>query len=532
MRFFLSKFVSVGLLFAILLVTVHLLFSYLSIPGIVSVMFALFLLLLLWWTSADIYDRVFRKVYGVKWIPFKALEDYSYPLSAYLQELLRKHDLHIKKLGFVDDDRPICITYGEGSNGIRLIISSGVLHHLDEHEMQAVIAHEVGHMVVGDFPVLTAAYLPAFLLYLPAKAYWRNNRSFRPLMPVGMAFYFLHLLLSLPVLPQSRLREYYADEFASAASNPNNLAVAISKISLAFISQSGRRKSVNFMEAARPFSIIDYKNARNLALAYLSRKGTGSWALMENLVIQDLYNPWPALFEINSSHPLQGKRLVFLCLKSESLGGTPILDLQRMYASKITGTLFKLNFIEDFIVYMIARFSPFLILLLLILGRFYDKSYALGVIALLYGLGVALLSLYSFSYVKFRNQTIREQMEDIYVSPIRGRPLILEGVIREKSSLGLDLPEDLIFADHSGEIFIGPRSLMPLVISPYISASSLMKLKDKRVRVKGWYMRGRYPKLIIDEVVAENSMLHARQRLFDMGLASLVISAGIILMMV
>ncbi|HLC48017.1 MAG TPA: M48 family metalloprotease [Candidatus Norongarragalinales archaeon] len=532
MRFLLSNLVSVGLVFSLLLLPIHFIFLTISLSGYYSIAAALLLLVLMWWLSGGIYDSVFRRHYGVKWISMKSFESQNYALALYLQDQLQKHGLRIQKLGVIDDDRPICATYGEGKNSIRLIISNGVMRNLNEKEMQAVIAHELGHMHSGDFPVFSTAYLPAFLLYLPAKLFWRGEKKIWPLMPLGVGFYFLHLAFSIPVMLQSRLREYFADEFACENADPNALGSALCKISLAFISQSSRRKSLNFMEAARPFSIIDFKMSRNLALAYLNFKGTGSWVLAENIVLQDLYNPWPAFFEMNSTHPLLGKRLIFICLKNERLGGTPFLDMQRMFALKTDNPMLRLNFIEDFIIYFIARFSPLVILLLFLSGYFHDKSFTLGVMTVLYGLGVALLSLYSFSYVQFKDRSIKEQLEDAFVSPIRGRPLILNGVIREKSSLGLDLPEELIFADHSGEIFIGPRSLMPLVISPYISAGKLMKLKDRRVRVKGWYLRGKYPKLIIDEVSGENQNLKGRQRLFDLGLACLVVSAGLLLMMV
>ncbi|MEK6954305.1 MAG: M48 family metalloprotease, partial [Candidatus Micrarchaeota archaeon] len=532
MRYILSAFVSVGLLFALLALPMHMAFSLLGLSGYYSIAGALFLMLALWWVCAGVYDALFKKHFGLRWISPKELEEHSYALSIFLQDLLHKKGLKIQKLGIIEDDRPICITYGSSRSDIRLIISTGIFHHLLEQEQQAILAHEIGHMHKGDFPIIGAAYLPAFLLYFPAERFWRNEKANKLLMPLGIFFYLLHALYSRPIMLQSRLREYFADEFACENANPNALGSALCKISLAYISQSGRKKSLAFMEIARPFAVIDYRLSRNLALAYLNRKETGSFIMVEYIVTQDLYNPWPAFFEINSTHPLSGKRLLFISIKAEKMGYSPFLDLQRMFASQTSHPILRLNFIEDFIIYSIARLSPVAIFVLLLSGYFHDKSFTLGIMAVLYGLGVALLSLYSFSYVKFASRTIKEQLEETIVSPIRGRPLILNGVIREKSSLGLDLPDELIFADHSGEIFIGPRSLMPLVISPYMSASKLMKLKDKRVRVKGWYLRGRYPKLIIDQVFTEDENFNGRQRLFDLGLACLVVSAGILMMLV
>ncbi|MFH1443563.1 MAG: M48 family metalloprotease, partial [Candidatus Micrarchaeota archaeon] len=149
MRYLLSSFVSVGLLFAMLLLPLHMLLSFFEIPGIISIFLVLLLIFLFWWFSGTLYDYFFEWRYRADWISYRDLDERHSAFSIYLRETLHKHDLSLKKIYLVDDDRPIAITYGPGKGGIRLLLSTGLFRYLDEKEQQAVIAHEIGHMHYG-----------------------------------------------------------------------------------------------------------------------------------------------------------------------------------------------------------------------------------------------------------------------------------------------------------------------------------------------------------------------------------------------
>ncbi|MBI5225467.1 M48 family metalloprotease [Candidatus Micrarchaeota archaeon] len=532
MRFYLSQIVSLGFLFALLLIPINIVFWLFGMPAIYSVAAAILTIIVCWWFGSRIYDYIFTKKYGAKWISIEQLTQSHDSLGMFIKDLLHKEGLQIRKIGIVDEDRPICITYGASKNDIHLLITQGIFNYLTEEEQQAIFAHEIGHMKYGDFATLSAAYFPAFGFYELSKHYWRKismQKSF--LRPFGYLAYFFYTVYNTPILLQSRLREFVADKYACTKVNPNVLGAALCKISLAYISSSNKKRSVNFMETTRPFSIVDHMMARNLALAYMNRKETGIWVLTENLVMRSINNPWPAFYEFWSTHPLAGRRLMSICLDAKKQNFTPFLEMDRMLAQSVPTSILILHFLEDFAVFVIARLSPLIVLGLLLSGYFFDHAATVGVMVILYGLGNALISFYSFSYTRFIEGTVKSQLEDKFASPIRGRPLILDGVIREKSSVGLDLPEDLVFADYSGELFIGPRSLVPLMVSPFISASKLMGLKDQRIKVRGWYMHDRYPKLIIDEIKTKTQTVRGRQRLFDVGTACLFISIGILFLL-
>lgn len=59
----------------------------------------------------------------------------------------------------VEPDRPESFTVGRGAD-IVVVVSTGLLHELDDRELDAVLAHEVNLLANGDSRVLGAALAP------------------------------------------------------------------------------------------------------------------------------------------------------------------------------------------------------------------------------------------------------------------------------------------------------------------------------------------------------------------------------------
>ena len=50
-------------------------------------------------------------------------------------------------MGFINDGAPNAFTYGRTKNDARIVLTHGIFELLDEEEVKAVVAHELGHAV-------------------------------------------------------------------------------------------------------------------------------------------------------------------------------------------------------------------------------------------------------------------------------------------------------------------------------------------------------------------------------------------------
>ncbi|GAH36118.1 unnamed protein product, partial [marine sediment metagenome] len=58
-------------------------------------------------------------------------------------------------MGLIDDGNPNAFTFGHHKNNARVVITSGILQHLNKKEQASVVAHEMGHVVHSDFIIMT-----------------------------------------------------------------------------------------------------------------------------------------------------------------------------------------------------------------------------------------------------------------------------------------------------------------------------------------------------------------------------------------
>ncbi|HEX2065145.1 MAG TPA: M48 family metalloprotease, partial [Acidimicrobiales bacterium] len=92
--------------------------------------------------------------------------DTDHPLGRLVAERCRQAGIPLVKLGIVDDGTPNAFTFGRVRSDARLWVSRGLLERLDERELDAVVAHEIGHVRNWDFAVMTVAAVIPMVLYL------------------------------------------------------------------------------------------------------------------------------------------------------------------------------------------------------------------------------------------------------------------------------------------------------------------------------------------------------------------------------
>ena len=153
--------------------------------------------------------------------------------------------MRFPSFGILHDGAPQAFTYGHHPSNARVVISEGILNLLEPAEVEAVVAHELGHAHNWDMALMTLANLVPLLLYYLYRvgirmSGGRNNKGGDYTIAVAVGAYVLYVVSEYLVLWFSRTREYYADRFAGQVTgNANALATALVKIAYGLAAQEG-----------------------------------------------------------------------------------------------------------------------------------------------------------------------------------------------------------------------------------------------------------------------------------------------------
>ncbi|MDE1858320.1 MAG: M48 family metalloprotease [Thaumarchaeota archaeon] len=156
-----------------------------------------------------------------------------------VRNVAQKANIPMPKVGIVDSPQPNAFATGRGPNKAVVCATSSILQTLNPDELEAVIGHEIGHVVHRDVLMSSvAATLAGAISYIGQIAMFsiwfgggnRNRNGGSPLLilavilvPLGATFVRLGI---------SRDDEYTADEYgAKLTRNPGGLVSALQKIS-------------------------------------------------------------------------------------------------------------------------------------------------------------------------------------------------------------------------------------------------------------------------------------------------------------
>ncbi|MGC8975889.1 MAG: zinc metalloprotease HtpX, partial [Thermoprotei archaeon] len=211
---------------------------------------------------------------------------------------------------------PNAFAYGNFLSGYKVAITQGLIGSLPREEIEAVVAHEVGHIKHRDVEVMMViSILPALIYWLGRilvySGFFSSGRSREsksvPVLAflVGIVLIIVSFLSNLIVLYISRLREYYADSNSvlTLPEGGRNLQRALARILVA----SG--------SISRPRS-RDLSSATKLKALLISDPELGIGTVrtydidevVEWIKSQKRITP----LEIFSTHPDPAKRLRFI----------------------------------------------------------------------------------------------------------------------------------------------------------------------------------------------------------------------------
>lgn len=183
-------------------------------------------------------------------------------LYAAVQNVATKAGIPMPRVGIVQSPQPNAFATGRGPHKAVVVATSSILQALSPAELEAVIGHEIGHVVHRD--VLTssvAATMAGVISYVGNIALYsmmfggfggNGRQGGNPLVLVA-AIVLVPLGATFVRLGISRGLEYHADEYgAKLTQNPGALASALLKISSKTQARAAPRAAVGTSRGPSP----------------------------------------------------------------------------------------------------------------------------------------------------------------------------------------------------------------------------------------------------------------------------------------
>jgi heat shock protein HtpX len=136
-----------------------------------------------------------------------------------VQEIAQRLRISMPEVWVYESPDPNAFATGPTKNNSMVAVSTGLLASLNEQEVRAVLAHEMGHVYNGDmFTTTVLAGLMNTFVYFISRWVYRNLAERNEALAFGV-YIGLQVLLSflamIPITWFSRRREYGADAFSA-----------------------------------------------------------------------------------------------------------------------------------------------------------------------------------------------------------------------------------------------------------------------------------------------------------------------------
>jgi heat shock protein HtpX len=157
-----------------------------------------------------------------------------------VENLAITNGMPMPKVYIVDDPAPNAFATGRDPNHAHVAATSGILELMNDRELEAVMAHEMGHVQNYDIRVMMIVFGLVSAIGLIAdvltRMFWFSGDDNRPSSPIFLVIGIVAALISpiVAALVQaavSRQREYLADATgAMTTRDPDGLASALEKL--------------------------------------------------------------------------------------------------------------------------------------------------------------------------------------------------------------------------------------------------------------------------------------------------------------
>lgn len=154
----------------------------------------------------------------------------------------REVGIGMPEVGIFDNAQPNAFATGWNKNKALVAVSTGLIHTMTPDEVEAVLAHEIGHVANGDMVTLALiqGVVNAFVMFFARiignfvdRAIFKNESN-----SPGIAYFvtsmvmdiLLGILASAIVMWFSRLREYRADEMGARLAGRDKMISALNAL--------------------------------------------------------------------------------------------------------------------------------------------------------------------------------------------------------------------------------------------------------------------------------------------------------------
>lgn len=151
-------------------------------------------------------------------------------------------NIDMPEVGIFNNPQPNAFATGWNKNKALVAVSTGLLHTMNDKEIEAVLAHEIGHVANGDMVTLALVQgvVNTFVMFFARiigtivdQAVFRNESN-QP----GIGYFITSMVLDVVfgvaaqavVMWFSRFREYRADAMGAKLAGKNNMIAALAAL--------------------------------------------------------------------------------------------------------------------------------------------------------------------------------------------------------------------------------------------------------------------------------------------------------------
>lgn len=173
-------------------------------------------------------DKIVLKLHGARQVDARSAPDFY----AMVERLAARANLPMPKVYIVDTPNPNAFATGRNPENAAVAATTGLMDMLSREEVEAVMAHELGHVRNRDTLIMTMVATIAGAISMLANfgLFFGNSEQRNPLAAIAAVFMapFAAMIVQMAI---SRTREFGADRAgAEICGNPKALASALAKI--------------------------------------------------------------------------------------------------------------------------------------------------------------------------------------------------------------------------------------------------------------------------------------------------------------